>query len=372
MRELPHFRLRWLADRDPGRAAWLDDDEWVPRGERRLYARAKQGLADAFETLPAGETVLLPAYVPGGVAWAAVVADLEVAYYPVNDDLSLPADAVGSRVREIDPAAVVFVHFLGFVDPVFRSLAATVREHDALVVEDCARGLFGCDADGRPLGETGDVALFCPHKTLPAPNGGLVVSSSVDLPDPGPATSEGREVCKNLGRSAVNQRHNPPPPIRRPIDRRPADVAPAERRASPGWVSRRALAHVRPSIVRSARQGAYGALRELLVDAPGLTVLTPATAEGASPYGVAVRAPSARDREAVFRAVNGRGLPCEVLTWPPVVEHDALAAFEGAETLRDRLLIFPTHQDLTGRQIGHTGAVAVEAAAEAADAFETE
>ena len=49
-----------------------------------------------------------------------------------------------------------------------------------LLVEDCALSLLS-EADGRPLGSFGDWSVFCLCKTLPLPNGALLVQNGPRL-----------------------------------------------------------------------------------------------------------------------------------------------------------------------------------------------
>lgn len=353
--ELPRFRLRWLLDETPARPAWLDDEEWIPQGDKQLYSQAKQGLYAWLSAFEGDGPVLLPAYVPGGVTWAVLAAGFDVRYYPISSDLSLPVEDVSAAIRKLDPAAVLFIHYFGFVSPGFDELTEVARRHDAAVIEDCARGLFGRDQYGRLLGSVGDFAMFSLHKTMPMPNGGLGVSKTGELP-----TAEKRErewgavprlaalwAAHNLGINTESKPH-----IKRPVDREPSEVSPSRPLSGPGPLSNRALSHCLPAAVRSAREGRYRALRALLIDEPQLTVLTPPVHDGAAPFGVAALTPSSAHRERYVYRLHQRGLPCEVLTWPFVDRHEEAHRFPGAETLRSRLLIFPLHQQLDPSVIG--------------------
>ncbi|MFW5938775.1 MAG: hypothetical protein ACOCSN_07525, partial [Halanaeroarchaeum sp.] len=71
-------------------------------------------------------------------------------------------------------------------------------------------------------------------------------------------------------------------------------------------------------------------------------VVTPSAGEGAAPYGVGIRTPSLERRNEAFVQLRSQGLPAEVLSWPPF--HDEAGEFPGAETLRRRLIVLPTHQ----------------------------
>jgi len=371
--ERPTFRLRWLLDPRPRDIEWLDDEEWLPPGDRALYQWAKQGLRAVFHDAGSGSTVLLPAYVPGGVIWAALDAGLDVRYYPVAEDLTLPVSAVADRIRSVDPEIVQFVHYFGTVDAAFDDLVSVARERNATVIEDCARGLFSRDRTGRLLGSVGDVALFCPHKTLPSPEGGILVSRKGGLPDPGSPSGTwsrtARYVVRSvLARSPVDIAEQSPAASRTQSGDVTAEsridqagyglesVTPDRRCSAPGFASRRALARCRPERVRAARQARYRALRELVAEADGIRLLSDELHEGACPFGVVALADSATVRERIFRGLRNSGLPCEVLTWPPVYRDEAVRSFEGAETLRRRLLVIPTHQQLPPETIGEIAA----------------
>jgi len=54
------------------------------------------------------------------------------------------------------------------------------ERHGMLLVEDCALSLLS-EMDGRPLGASGDWSVFCLYKTLPVPNGALLVQNTTPL-----------------------------------------------------------------------------------------------------------------------------------------------------------------------------------------------
>src|SRR5262249_17886656 len=86
--------------------------------------------------------------------------------------------------------------------------------------EDCALSLFS-ETEGQPLGSFGDYSVFCLYKTLPVPNGGLLVQNRGALPEldalalercprisaagrsPEPALETGRARFDRLGRALV-------------------------------------------------------------------------------------------------------------------------------------------------------------------------
>jgi len=359
----PRFRLRWLFGRATAAYDWLSDPTWVPQGQRTVYRSVKEGLNELLRGLDREGAVLLPAYVPGGLVATFLSAGFDVRYYPVGADLSVDPGAFRERLDTVGPSLVVFIHYLGFADDDYPTMLSAASNRDALVIEDCARGLFSHDGDGRLLGSTGDISLFSLYKTLPAPNGGLIVSDVTDLPEPTARRSEWRDLVgttvgsllervgirgRQLTRTFVND-----------CQQYRETVTPNGVWSKPGWVSQRAFAHVTPSAVQSTRYDRYCSLRERLVDA-GLEVVTPPAPPGGSPYGVGVLLESESERNRLLAGLYRKHLPNEILTWPPVHRAEAIRRFDGAMTLRRRLVIFPTHQQVPRSAVDRVVAAVAE------------
>jgi dTDP-4-amino-4,6-dideoxygalactose transaminase len=61
-----------------------------------------------------------------------------------------------------------------------RALKQLCRDRSMLLVEDCALSLLS-EPDGEPLGSHGDWSIFCLYKTLPVPNGALLVENTMPI-----------------------------------------------------------------------------------------------------------------------------------------------------------------------------------------------
>jgi dTDP-4-amino-4,6-dideoxygalactose transaminase len=72
------------------------------------------------------------------------------------------------------------IHYLGWPQPL-REIEALCRKTGSLLIEDCALSLLS-EKDGRRLGSSGDYSIFCLYKTLPVPNGGLLIQNNAALP----------------------------------------------------------------------------------------------------------------------------------------------------------------------------------------------
>lgn len=364
MAMLPHFRPQWLGQDPPRTVEWLSDGTWVPPGDRLLTRRANEGLEIALETLDRPGLVLLPSYGPGSVTRTFHRHGYRVAYYPVTEDLEVPVDEVVDLIRDREPAAVLFINYFGFELPGAARLASAAREVGALVVADCARGLFSRTRDGHHLGRRGDVALFCLWKTLPVPNGGLVVAPAGTLPESLPPASEAGDVVKCLGHEVC--RWLRPPRLLVQLGMRVSDsvnqvtdgVAPAgtgdvgrdgwvaDGKRAPGRLSRIGLAHVDPGAVVAARRARYALLRRRLSRLASVSVLTPPLYPAASPAAVALRpAGDAADVTRIRRALVDAGLPVQGISWTPY-RGAPPPDCPSAALLRESLLVVPTHQQL--------------------------
>jgi dTDP-4-amino-4,6-dideoxygalactose transaminase len=121
-----------------------------------------------------GGTVLMPDYHSGAEVWAVRAAGAMVRYYHVDRTMGVDLGEIRSLCAA-RPRVLYLIHYLGWPQPV-EEIAALCRESGVVLVEDCALSLLSA-AGGRPLGTTGDYAVFCLYKTLPVPNGGLLVKN---------------------------------------------------------------------------------------------------------------------------------------------------------------------------------------------------
>jgi dTDP-4-amino-4,6-dideoxygalactose transaminase len=131
--------------------------------------------------------VLAPSYHHGVEIESLLDAGAQVKFYRIGSKFDVDLDDVERRIGP-RTTALYLTHFAGFPGPV-REMKRLAEKHALPLIEDCALSLFSMDGD-RPLGLTGDVAIFCLYKVLPVPNGGALVingpgrSGLPDLPPP--------------------------------------------------------------------------------------------------------------------------------------------------------------------------------------------
>lgn len=350
----PRFSPFSLRTTPPARPAWLGDESWVPAGNRGLYARSSLGLYAALGQHDGGDdrTALLPAYVPHAVVWPLLDRGYDLQYYPVTSDLTLPADRVAARIDATEPDVALFVDYFGFRDDALPTLVAQAREMGATVVEDCARGIFARDTTGELLGSAGDIAIYSLYKTLPVPDGGLVVSD-LEVPEPTERASNWEKALSSVLEGILHRVGVPPSrltgtpkPDRSEVEVYTGDVAPPSERSplrGPCYVTACGLADCEPARIQANRRDAYRDLRRALVDCDAVDVLTPPAHDGASPFGVAVRLPDRQWRDTCYQALSRAGYPVVVYQWPPC---SSRATLDGAQQLRNTTCVVPTYRRL--------------------------
>jgi dTDP-4-amino-4,6-dideoxygalactose transaminase len=125
--------------------------------------------------LKPGETVLVPDYHSGVEIWALRAAGVNLRYYPIRANLEPDMDAL-RRLCTPEVRVLYVIHYFGWSQPL-AEMQQLCRERGLIMIEDCALSFLSA-AEGKPLGSTGDYAFYCLYKTLPVPNGGVLVQNS--------------------------------------------------------------------------------------------------------------------------------------------------------------------------------------------------
>ena len=169
---------------------------------RLSYYRARNAIYHLFRALVAARprlTVLAPDYYSGNEIMAIAAAGATIRYCPVGADMRWDPAKVERLCRTYHPDVLYVIHYAGWPQPM-AELAELCRRRDLLMIEDCALSLLSEDADGRPLGSMGDWSVYCLYKTLPLPNGAMLVQNHqrieaierLALRQPGTASVAGR------------------------------------------------------------------------------------------------------------------------------------------------------------------------------------
>ena len=113
---------------------------------------------------------MLPAYIAAGVIEPVRSLGLVPHFYRTGTDLLYSVPDLVAELHRSGATAVIVLHPMGRQQEL-DGLVAACRERGALLIEDCAQGLF---SEG--IGTRGDVALYSLTKFLGTVDGAIVVS----------------------------------------------------------------------------------------------------------------------------------------------------------------------------------------------------
>lgn len=169
--------------------------------DRDAFCVARSGIYHLFRTLnlAPGEFVLAPDYYSGNEIAAIQATGTTVVHYPTRRNLEPDLDAL-RKLLQPGARVIYVIHYLGWPQPI-GELSALARENGCLLIEDCALSLLS-ECGGAALGSCGDYSVFCLYKTLPVPNGGLLVRNNGSAPKLEHAATEPCPWMTAVGRSA--------------------------------------------------------------------------------------------------------------------------------------------------------------------------
>jgi dTDP-4-amino-4,6-dideoxygalactose transaminase len=360
-----------LSASDFVRTVARDDDCFPFNVPHRLpFYRARNAIYHLFrallETNP-GLTVLAPDYNSGNEILAMRAAGATLRYCPVRGDMTLDPDDVERHCRAHNPDLLYVIHYAGWPQPI-AELVDLCRRRGMLLVEDCALSLLS-EVDDGPLGSFGDWSVFCLYKTLPLPNGALLVQNGprleslerLRLREAGSASVLGRtaELLVQRIRSRANGVGAALQVVKRGVGL--AAGALSVQRANVGdigfnldevdlamsRVSQRLLTRFDYADVRRRRVENY---RQLAGRLRGdVASVFPTVPDGVCPlfYPVLVR-----DKHDAAERLRARGVDA-LEFWNDSCEPGGHEMGSDARFLRRHVLELPIHQDLTPRHIDH-------------------
>jgi dTDP-4-amino-4,6-dideoxygalactose transaminase len=149
---------------------------------RRYFYRARNAIYHLFRVLAAERgplTVLAPDYNSGNEILAMQAAGATIRYCPIDRRMRMDPLEVERLCDLHNPDVLYVIHYAGWAQDM-EAMVDICRRRNLLLVEDCALALLS-EVDGRPLGSFGDWSIFCLYKTLPLPNGALLVQNTTRL-----------------------------------------------------------------------------------------------------------------------------------------------------------------------------------------------
>ncbi|HYE85625.1 MAG TPA: DegT/DnrJ/EryC1/StrS family aminotransferase, partial [Vicinamibacterales bacterium] len=340
--------------------------------KRLPFFRARNAIYHLFDGLRALRprlSVLVPDYNSGNEILALQAAGATLHFYRIGRDMRPNLDDIQRLCKAHDPDVLYVIHYLGWPQPL-DALTAICRQRSMLLVEDCALALLS-QPDGMPLGSTADWSIYCLYKTLPVPNGALLVENTLPL-----AALERLNLRRATGFSVLGrisellvQR------LRARLDGVGTAIQSAKRaigkaagaleynRATVGDIgfalddvdlamsptSERLIARLDFDAIRRTRVTNYQTLATALADS--VRSAQPDLPDGVCPLVLPILV---ADKPASARALRQRGI--EPLEFWNYGAGDTALETPDVRYLRSRVLGLPIHQDISPRQLAYMAA----------------
>ena len=333
------------------------------------FYRARNAIYYLFKALRALKprlVALVPDYNSGNEILALRAAGATLHFYRIGADMQPDLDQIDELCRRHDPDVLYVIHYLGWPQPL-EPMQRLCRERTMILVEDCALSLLSAP-DGRPLGSAGDFSVFCLYKTLPVPNGSVLVQNTVSLDALDRLQLRSAGTASVLGRMAelvverLRGRANGVGPVLQSAKRALGKAAGAAnvQRASVGDLgfdlaqvdlemspaTDRLLRRFDFAGIQRRRAANYRALGHTLNGK--VTVAQPDLPDGACPLFFPILV---RDKAAAARALRASGV--QALEFWNYGADGAEGESSDIKFLRSHVLALPVHQDLSPRQIDH-------------------
>lgn len=337
--------------------------------DRLPFYRARNAIYHLFRALLARNprlTVLAPDYNSGNEILAIKAAGATIHYCPVGADMQMDPAVVERYCEVHNPDLLYVIHYCGWAQPM-PALVELCRRREMLLVEDCALSLLS-ESHGQPLGTFGDWSVFCLYKTLPVPNGALLVQNTTKLESLGRLHLRNAGAASVLGRTAelvvqkIRGQYNGVGAALQMVKRGMGKTAGAldVERANVGDigfnladvdlamspVSQRLLNRLDFADIVRRRVENYRALAQMLD--PGVAPVFATLPDGVCPLFFPVLVP---DKHTAAVALQARGV--DALEFWNDSEDGGTEMAANARYFRQHVLELPIHQDLTPRHLAH-------------------
>jgi dTDP-4-amino-4,6-dideoxygalactose transaminase len=99
----------------------------------------------------------------------------QIVWYPATRRFEIDLDVLRRTCQRARAHVLFAIHYAGWPQPL-GALRSLCDEYGLILVEDCAMALL-TESGGEPVGSYGDYAVFCLYKTLPLPDGAVLVQN---------------------------------------------------------------------------------------------------------------------------------------------------------------------------------------------------
>lgn len=329
-------------------------DLFLPTGVRSFGSNGRSAFLAALQRLgiPKSGRILLPSYLCDSVVAPVVSYGAVPEFYPISPKLEPDLSAIEYKLRNEKPDLLVVIHYFGFPSPGWSELRQLAEKFNIPILEDCAHALYS-RPDGKFLGSDGAAAIFSLRKSLPVPEGGILVIRDFDEGLEQTETKWKYRELSALTREIVySVDHFLGLSLRARLSARDTILDWTREKnseAAPdiwdgvGQLSHRIIQRVDASEIIEKRRRNFmdlsGVVQEL---GPWLRPLYTDLADGICPVGFPV---VVEERDRLRRDLARRGIGVRMF-WDRLPEQITTEEFPDSAYLRDRILVLPIHQDI--------------------------
>jgi dTDP-4-amino-4,6-dideoxygalactose transaminase len=156
-----------------------------------LLPSARIGLKCVFDLLNLNKRnkILLPSYIGitdkegSGVFDPVRKKKVSFEFYKINKNLTIDMNDFCKKIKKGGIKAALVIHYFGFVQCNLKKVIEICKKNKVYLIEDCAHA-FMSKYRGRYLGTFGDASVFSLYKSLPIPDGGLLIINNKKLKNP--------------------------------------------------------------------------------------------------------------------------------------------------------------------------------------------
>lgn len=172
----PALRLKYIFPKTANEKAIF------PLNQKKCYFffSARYAIAAGIKALGIGhhDAILLPSYNCGSEIDPILHLGIRPVFYKIEKNLLVNVDDLLNKI-DSKVKAILVTHFLGFPQPIDEIKKICV-ERNLFLIEDCAHAFLSTN-NGKYLGSCGDIGVFSLLKTLPIPNGGILVINNKNI-----------------------------------------------------------------------------------------------------------------------------------------------------------------------------------------------
>ncbi|UCH92174.1 MAG: DegT/DnrJ/EryC1/StrS aminotransferase family protein [Candidatus Aminicenantes bacterium] len=158
--------------------------DFLPKNRCFSFISSARGGIEAFidmSGIKKNDSVLIPAFVPEGLSTPFKKKGINMRIYKSRSDLSINYKDLEYKLKSDNTIKAVFIiHYFGFPQDT-KKISKLCRKYRVFLIEDCAQALFSKDNEGNILGSIGDVSIYSLPKSIPVPDGGLILFNNTNL-----------------------------------------------------------------------------------------------------------------------------------------------------------------------------------------------